>query len=422
MNKAFAWVFLLGSAVFFVFVVGLTGYRLDEARRVNAAAARERMPVLVQRVASLRDSLGGLTTPLFKKEMRAAFDAEPRLLLLAIHSQDGMLYLVTRNRAFLREPADVTPEWRGTPSYVVSQGYEILLSAPIDGSTGAPTVDALSVIMGREDLYPVVRDDLYLFLAFLFVCGVLMLIVISVQQETVPGRAPANGVVVPHAPPPAEPRSGDQLPPRAWESQAPAAGPAAAPGPVATPGPAAAGLVAAAAPSPHRGLTSPGTGLVWADHLETRLKAELVRAAAADQDLACARVRIDGPFVGGALPTAYVEIARALKAAVPVQDLIFESGEDSYAVILPDMGVDAAVHLMEELRAKVSASIIEGRTRSLSIGVSARGGRLIEHTIILEEAETALAKAGREGGNQVIGFRADASRFREILAGSAAER
>jgi hypothetical protein len=115
MSKPFSWIFLVASGAFFVFVVGFTGYRIEEARRVNAAAARERLPVLARQAQSLRDAAGGFTTPQFKKGMRAVFDVEPRLLLLSIHSQDGMLYLVTRNKAYLREPSEVTPDWRGTP-------------------------------------------------------------------------------------------------------------------------------------------------------------------------------------------------------------------------------------------------------------------------------------------------------------------
>jgi hypothetical protein len=156
---------------------------------------------------------------------------------------------------------------------------------------------------------------------------------------------------------------------------------------------------------------------VWAEHLQARLSAEIERAAASDQDIACGRVTLDGPFVGGTLPAIYAEVARAIKATFPQQDLLFESGDDSYTVVLPDVGLDSAVRLFEELRRKVSRISREGRQPSLSVGVSSRGGRLIDHPTLLEEAGTAMAKASREGGNQVIGFRADASRFREVLTG-----
>jgi GGDEF domain-containing protein len=98
--------------------------------------------------------------------------------------------------------------------------------------------------------------------------------------------------------------------------------------------------------------------------------------------------------------------------------MIFESGDDSYTILLPDADVDTAVRLLEDLRKKLAARPIQGRARTLSIGVSSRGGRLIDERVLCEEADVALSKASREGGDQVIGFRADAVRFRETLTGS----
>ena len=97
---------------------------------------------------------------------------------------------------------------------------------------------------------------------------------------------------------------------------------------------------------------------------------------------------------------------------------MFESGNDSYTVLLPDTDVDAAVRNLEAFRKTVAGAAVEGRMRSVSVGVSSRGGRLIEDSTLIEEADVSLAKASREGGNQVIGFRADPSRFRDTLAGT----
>ncbi len=395
MKRRFPWFFLTLSIAFFVFVVGLTGYRIDEARKRNAALAQEGLPTIAQKAQTLRDVAGGYAAPQFGREMRTFFDSQPRLLLLSIHSADSLLYVVSRDRGLLTDPAEPSAQWHGTPSYAVNRGYDLLLSIPLDSSGGAATLDALFVIMGREDLYPVVRDDLYLFLAFLLVCGVALLIVFSVQQEPIPGRAPAQ----PEVPPRAAPRE------QVRESQ---------------PGPREPAVREARAPeAPLRSLTSPRTGLVWAEHLDARLRAELERAAAANQDLACARVRIDRAPAGPTLAAVYTAVAATLREAFPLHDLLFESGDDSFTVVVPDTGVDAAVRLMEELRAKVSASGIEGEKRTVSAGVSSRGGRLVEHPTLLEEADTALDKAVREGGDQVIGFRADASRFRQLLTETA---
>jgi GGDEF domain-containing protein len=410
MNRRFSWIFLLASGAFFVFIVGLTGYRIEEARRHNTAAVHEHAASLAAKVRSLRDITGSLQSPLFKKNMRDVFDGEPRLLLLCIHSeQDGIIYLVTRNRSSLKDPAQIAPEWRGTPAYQVNRGSEILVSSAISSDMPGTTIDALFVIMGREDLYPVVRDDLYFFLAFLLVCGVAILIVMSVEAD-------------------AEPRTSTGLGMRAWAEQ-PRRESAAAEGVSASreasrepprEAPRQESPGERVSPQGPRALTSPRTGLVWAEYLEPRLKAELERAAASDQDLCLARLRIDEPFGDGRLPMAFVEIGRVLSQSFPLRDLIFEAGDDAYTIVMPDTGVDNAVRMLDEFLKRLSGKPIEGKTRTLSVGVSSRGGRLIDADLLQKEADVALAKASREGGNQVIGFRADAMRFRETLTGTTA--
>jgi GGDEF domain-containing protein len=385
MDKRFSWVFLLVSGAFFVFIVGLTGYRIEDTRKRNSAAAHERIAALAAKAQSLRNGAGAYTVPAFKKNMRDVFDSEPRLLLLSIHSErDGILYMVARNRALLKEPTAIAPDWRGKPLYQISQGYEALLSVALQGGETEATLDTLFVIMGREDLYPVVRDDLYLFLAFVLVCGVVILIATSVQQDAMDARARVG---------------------------APAGGPMhggfrVAEEPAASRGHTEAG----------RAFTSPRTGLVWGEYLPPRLRAELSRAASADLDIALAHIRIDEPFADGKLPIVYSEIARMLKEYFPLHDLIFETGDDSCTLLMPDSDVDAAVRSLDEFRRKAAAAEVEGRQRTVSIGVSSRGGRLIDDATLMEEVEISLAKASREGGNQVVGFRADPARFRDALS------
>jgi len=393
MNKGIAYFFLAISLAFFVFVVGLTGYRIETLRARNAAEVRDRMTAITTRVTTLASSPDAFLSPLFRRDMRALFDAEPRLLLAAVHSPgEGLLYLVTRNRAYLAEPASPSASWRGTPSYKVTRGYELALSSPLGDGTAARTLDGVFVIMGREDLYPIVRDDLYLFLAFLLISGVLILIVTSVSQDLPPSR-------------PGSPAAGG------WHPGV-SSGPPPPQGPPGQPGPPAGGA------SSGQGLTSPRSGLVWAEHLDARLSAELERASSSDQDLAVARIRIDAPFADAMLPIVYGEIARVLREVFPLPDCIFESGDDSYTILVPEADIDSAVKSLNSLRVRLSQQQIAGKPRPVSIGVTSRGGRLLDGKDLLEEADIAVAKASREGGNRVVGFRADPARFRESLSGS----
>jgi len=60
--------------------------------------------------------------------MRDVVDGEPRLVLLSLPPQDGLSTLCRGRPRQLKEPARITPEWRGTPVYQVSRGSELLIS------------------------------------------------------------------------------------------------------------------------------------------------------------------------------------------------------------------------------------------------------------------------------------------------------
>ncbi len=371
MNRGVSWTFLGVSVAFFLFIVGLTGYRLEETRSRNSLLVEDRIAALATKVATIQTTYVGLDTPSARKELRAAFDGEPRLLLMSVHSpSEGMLYLVARNRAYLKEPAALNAQWRGTPVYDVTPGYEVLLSKPLAGGAESPVLDGEFIILGREDLYPIVRDDLYLFLAFLLVSGVMILIVVSVQEGP-RERATAPAV-------------------RAS----------------LTGGEAASGREPQAGPGP----SPPRTGLVWGEQFEPKLRSELERAVSAGEDLALARIRIDPPYADSRLPVISQDIAGTLLRYFPGRDFLFDTGIDTFALLIPDTDIDGAVKGLEAFR----RALQEGR--SLSIGVSSRAGRTLTASTLLEEADVSMAKASREGGNRVIGFRADPSRYRDNIS------
>jgi hypothetical protein len=375
MSRQFTWIFLGVSAAFFLFITGLTGYRIDAARRANAESAQDRAVMLSSHALLLATEPGGFAGAPFRDGMKRAFEADGRLLLAAVRSEEaGFLWLMARDLGILESPAEPTPDWRGTPVYAVARGTRRLVTRPLSSSPGAAGVvfDGVFVVLDRDDLYPILRDDLYLFLAFLLASGIFMLLTWG----------------YPEAKTAAEPT--DE--PATFASRIP----------VDT------------APRHGRSLASPATGLTWAEHLSPRLKAEIGRAAASDQDLSFARVVMDLPPDAPGTDAAVAEVARQLHSSFPVDDLLFESGPGTFSVIMPDQDLDLAVRNLEALRTRVATT--SGRP-TVSIGVSARGGRLIEEDTLLVEAEIASSRAVREGGNRVVGFRADPARFRAALGG-----
>jgi diguanylate cyclase (GGDEF)-like protein len=169
---------------------------------------------------------------------------------------------------------------------------------------------------------------------------------------------------------------------------------------------------------PERLPAAPGTDAGWLEYLEPRLEAELSRAESSDMDLSLARLRLDEPHVDERLSLVIAEVTRIIRESFPLHDMIFESGDDSCTILIPDVEIDAAVHSLDDIRKRISSTPLEGKRRTISVGVSSRAGRLIDARTLLEEADVSLSKATREGGDQVMGFRADAARFRESLTGS----
>jgi hypothetical protein len=388
MGKQFSWIFIGVSAAFFLFITGLTGYRIDTARRANEASARDRAGMLASGALRFAAEPGGFAGQTFKDRMKKSFADDDRLLLAAVRSdKGGFLWLMARDLRILEDPAEPTPGWRGTPVYRVKPGTQLLVTRPLSSAVQSADVffDGIYIVLGRDDLYPVLRDDLYLFLAFLLASGIFMLLTMGY-----PDTRPAAG--------------GASAASRAAGSRTSAA-----------PGSFASRIPADAAGGHGRSLASPSSGLVWAEYLAPRLKAEIERAATADLDLSFARIVIDLPADAPGRETAVAEVARQMRSSFPVADLLFESGPGCFSVVLPDQDLDQAVRTLDGLRSRVASSASAGTRCTVSVGVSARGGRLIEENTLLVEAEIASSRAAREGGNRVVGFRADPAKFRAAL-------
>jgi len=484
MWKKGTWIFLAFSAVFFLFLIGLTGYRIETVRERNTRQGGFDTAILTDRILALRNESGGFQAASFSKGMREESPKRPRFLLLCIRSTEGeVLYLSARNKSYLKRPDRISADWRGTPAYAVRPGMQESFSNPfqVDGRT--LFLDGLYVVLSREDLYPILRDDLFLCLAFLMICGIVLLLSSAypgaehaVRSQSVHPRrqspasvrvheaagprpvrmtdaataavpvpstdtAPEPDEILldelpdmnPDAAPAAVPDAATAAVPDAATAAVPDAAPAAVPdaataavpdaATAAVPDAATAAVSDAATaagcppcPEPEeKTFFNPASGLVWHEYFLPRLRSEIERAASFDMDLSLCFVQADNRIAEDQrvqITAAYVD---ALKSTFPLRDLVFEMGSASFAIILPDTDIDQAVAALDNLRGKLEALQVAGTRLSASLGASSRGGRLIDEKSLLEEAEASLHKAHDEGGNQVVGFRADPMRFRETL-------
>jgi GGDEF domain-containing protein len=163
-------------------------------------------------------------------------------------------------------------------------------------------------------------------------------------------------------------------------------------------------------------LFSPSTGLGWKNHLPQRLKFELDRAASFDQNLLLALIAINNHESRRNKESIYSKVARILLEDFTFQDLIFEYEKDSYALIIPDIDIDRGIENLENFKKRVSSLREFQPPIVISIGLSARNGRLVDGSTLLSEASKALGKALDEKENTIIAFKADPDKYRDMIS------
>ena len=165
-----------------------------------------------------------------------------------------------------------------------------------------------------------------------------------------------------------------------------------------------------------KNLFSPSTGLGWKDHLPQRLKFELDRAASFDQNLLLALIAIKTYENRRNKESVYSKVARILLEDFTFQDLIFEYEKGSYALIIPDIDINRGIENLENFKKRVSSLKEFQPLIVISIGLSARNGRLVDGSTLLSEASKALDKALSEKENTIIAFRADPDKYRDMIS------
>ena len=148
------------------------------------------------------------------------------------------------------------------------------------------------------------------------------------------------------------------------------------------------------------------SGISKADFLNERLNSELTRAGGLDSELCLALVV--GRGINGNRQR-YLRLGAILREVVVVPDLAFEYGESGFALIMPETELGDAIERLGSVRSLYHR---DGRGVEVAIGLSQRGGRLIDGKRIFTEARRALQKAVTADGNHLVGFRADPVKFR----------
>ena len=158
-----------------------------------------------------------------------------------------------------------------------------------------------------------------------------------------------------------------------------------------------------------QGLFSPDTGLGWESYLMTRLENELNRATASELDLSLFVIKLAGLDRKSDLMK---KICDYLIVEFQFKDLLFEYKDDSICGIKISMNIDNAVTFGEKLVNEIK-KLAGDEVQIVLVGITTRGIRMVTGERLLKEADEAVKHTDPK--NPVVGFRADAVKYRKFI-------
>lgn len=399
--------FGFAAAGFLVFLVGFLAVRLYSTREAGGRTAASHFELVNSELTNiyLTQDLGFADFMAGNDRLAGFGEAAQRLIgeaglaALILRAPGGLLYAYAPERA-LFEPAQGPPQRLRLPS------LHTMFAAPFAGDPAA-TLTASYRLVSQEHAFRIVRDGLFLVLAFLLACAIALLLIVTLTPRPLTESPPA---------PPLPATIGVSA---AGVSATPAADgiPVTAGIPLTAGVPAAASFTAAAAGPAAAAVPSNGGapagnyyGLEPQDQFGHRLRSELERAAAYHTDLSVAL----GVLLAAEATTddSSARLADLVRELAPLPELAFAYGTAGFALVLPETNLDGAMAQLEPWRRRTAAAGL-----SIAIGVGDRSGRYLDGDRLLLEVEQALGRAMANGGHNLVAFRADPAKYR-VLEGA----
>ena len=414
--------FSFAAAGFLVFLVGFLAVRLYTTREAGGRTAASHFELVNSELTNvyLTQALGFADFMAGNDRLAGFGEAAQRLIgeaglaALILRGPGGVLYAYAPERT-LFEPAAGPPQRLHLPS------LHTMFAAPFAGDPAA-TLTASYRLVSREHAFRIVRDGLFLVLAFLLACAIALLLIVTLTPRPLTESPPApplpaitGAPAAADVPVMADVPAVDGMP--APDGVPVTAGvPAADSFPAAAPEPAAAavpsnGGIPVTAGAEIAGRYDGHYGLEPQDQFGHRLRVELERAAAYHTDLSVALgVLLAAEATTGDSSARLADLVREL-ARLP--ELAFAYGTAGFALVLPETNLDSAMAQLEPWRRRTAAAGL-----SIAIGVGDRSGRYLDGDRLLLEVEQALGRAMANGGHNLVAFRADPAKYR-VLEGAA---
>lgn len=414
--------FSFAAAGFLVFLVGFLAVRLYTTREAGGRTAASHFELVNSELTNvyLTQDLGFADFMAGNDRLAGFGEAAQRLIgeaglaALILRGPGGVLYAYAPERT-LFDPAAGPPQRLHLPS------LHTMFAAPFAGDPAA-TLTASYRLVSREHAFRIVRDGLFLVLAFLLACAIALLLIVTLTPRPLTESPPAPPLpAITGAPAAAAVPVMADMPavdgmPAADGVPVTAGVPAAASFPAAAPGPAAATVPSNGGIPVTAGVESAGRydghyGLEPQDQFGHRLRAELERAAAYQTDLSVAL----GVLLAAEATTddSSARLADLVRELARLPELAFAYGTAGFALVLPETNLDSAMAQLEPWRRRTAAAGL-----SIAIGVGDRSGRYLDGDRLLLEVEQALGRAMANGSHNLVAFRADPAKYR-VLEGAA---
>ena len=455
MNRRFVRAFAAVCIVAAIGAVGFVVYRVLSEDAAGALAAKADFEGLRSVLAYVK-SPSDLADPGLRARLASRYEANPSLLLIDVYERGaGDRWRIPADSPYL--PSVRSEGAVPQPAYPPST--TLLLSSPLKADTsGRLAVDALYTSLTQLSAFEAFRDTLIALAAFLAMAALVLAIVSGSDAARGPsaeaaGLAPEGATrnaaqsaarraatAADLASAAAEYQYETLHPSAADEADDQAAVEKAASGlatgisiktavspldedfdiPIVSDAPRLEGSSSQTGEQ-ETGLYSPASGLGWESYLKDRLDAELARSASFEQDLSLLAISYDGLTNQDA---DYSAIGETIRKFFSFRDLSFERGDDGFSVILPNIDSSHALRMAQEFYKKLvflaQGDYAELELMPLYLGISSRGGRLVDALRLIEEADAALDKARFERDTRIVAFKPDPDKYRIYLASKGA--